>query len=235
MATNYNPRIVTDGLVLCLDAGNTKSYPGSGTTWTDLSGQGNNGTLTNMDGSNYSDGALSFDGSNEYVNLTESLIGSNQIQTVTSSYTLEAWINVRSSSGTTSGAASIIGNSGNYGVGMQVGVSNGNPRMNYGFRFTNNFYGSQFSYDTWTHICLSRIHGQSVKAYLNGNLDASFTSTELSVPSEQTYNNMRIGNSSPRITGYYDGYISNIRVYNKGLTDAEVQQNFNALRGRFGI
>jgi len=98
MAVGYNPRIVTDGLVLCLDAGNTKSYPGSGTTWNDLSGQGNNGTLTNMDGSNYSDGALSFDGSNEYVNLTESLIGSNQIQTVTSSYTLEAWINVRSSS-----------------------------------------------------------------------------------------------------------------------------------------
>jgi len=235
MAVGYNPRIVTDGLVLCLDAGNTKSYPGSGTTWNDLSGQGNNGTLTNMDGSNYSDGALSFDGSNEYVNLTESLIGSNQIQTVTSSYTLEAWINVRSSSGTDSDAASIIGNASNYGVGMQVGVSNGNPRMNYGFRFTNNFYGSEFSPMILGHICLSRIHGQSVKAYLNGNLDVSFTSDQLSVPSGQTYNNMRIGNSNPRITGYYDGYISNIRVYNKGLTDAEVQQNFNALRGRFGI
>jgi hypothetical protein len=45
MAISYNPRIVTDGLVLALDAGNPKSYPGSGTTWTDLSGNGNNGTL----------------------------------------------------------------------------------------------------------------------------------------------------------------------------------------------
>ena len=235
MAASSGPDVIDTGLVLALDAADRNSYPGSGTTWTDLSGNGNNGTLTNMDGSNYSDGALSFDGSNEYVNLTESLIGSNQIQTVTSSYTLEAWINVRSSSGTDSDAASIIGNASNYGVGMQVGVSNGNPRMNYGFRFTNNFYGSEFSYDTWTHICLSRIHDQSVKAYLNGNLDVSFTSDQLSVPSEQTYNNMRIGNSSPRISGYYDGYISNIRVYNKGLTDAEIQQNFNALRGRFSI
>ena len=52
MGIAYNPRIVTDGLVLALDAGNTKSYPGSGTTWTDLSGQGNNGTLNSVDISN---------------------------------------------------------------------------------------------------------------------------------------------------------------------------------------
>ena len=49
MGVAYNSRIVTDGLVLALDAGNTKSYPGSGTTWTDLSGNGRNGTLTNME------------------------------------------------------------------------------------------------------------------------------------------------------------------------------------------
>ena len=47
MGVDYNPKIVTNGLVLCLDAANVKSYPGSGTTWIDLSGNGNNGTLTN--------------------------------------------------------------------------------------------------------------------------------------------------------------------------------------------
>jgi len=52
MALAHSPRIVTDGLVLCLDAGNAKSYPGSGTTWTDLSGNGNNGTLVNGVGYN---------------------------------------------------------------------------------------------------------------------------------------------------------------------------------------
>jgi hypothetical protein len=230
------PDISESGLVLALDVGNTKSYPGSGTTWTDLSGNGNNGTLVN--GVGYSGnnlGSLSFDGVNDYVDLNKSFISSNEIQTTTSSYTLEAWINVRSSSGTDSNAANIIGNAGNYGVGMQVGVSNGNPRMNYGFRFTNNFYGSEFSYNTWTHICLSRINGQSVKAYLNGNLDVSFSSTELSVPSGQTYENMRIGNGAARVTGFYDGYISGVRVYNRGLTDNEIQQNFIATRSRFSI
>jgi hypothetical protein len=56
MALSHSPSIVTDGLVLCLDAGNPKSYPGSGTTWTDLSGNGNNGTLVN--GVGYSNGAV---------------------------------------------------------------------------------------------------------------------------------------------------------------------------------
>ena len=68
MALAHSPRIVTDGLVLALDAGNAKSYPGSGTAWTDLSGNSNNGTLTN--GSTYSSvdgGAIVFDGSDDYV------------------------------------------------------------------------------------------------------------------------------------------------------------------------
>jgi hypothetical protein len=47
MAYNFSPKIITDGLVLYLDAANTRSYPGSGTVWTDLSRVGNNGTLTN--------------------------------------------------------------------------------------------------------------------------------------------------------------------------------------------
>jgi hypothetical protein len=80
MALSHSPSIVTDGLVLCLDAGNPKSYPGSGTTWTDLSGNGNNGTLVN--GVGYSGdnlGSLSFDGVNDYYNraLTASEIQQN--------------------------------------------------------------------------------------------------------------------------------------------------------------
>ena len=74
MGVAYNSKIVTDGLVLCLDAGNSKSYPGTGTTWTDLSGRGNTGTLTN--GPTYSSangGSIVFDGSNDFVQCTGSL------------------------------------------------------------------------------------------------------------------------------------------------------------------
>ena len=67
MTVAYNPRIVTDGLVLALDAGNIKSYPGNGVTLTDLSGKGNNGTLIN--GPTYSNGAINLQGSltNDYI------------------------------------------------------------------------------------------------------------------------------------------------------------------------
>ena len=71
MAIFYNPRTITDGLVLCLDAANRKSYPGSGTTWTDLSGRGNTGTLTN--GPTYSSangGSIVFDGTDDIVNTS---------------------------------------------------------------------------------------------------------------------------------------------------------------------
>ena len=74
MAISYNPSSVTSGLVLCLDAGNTKSYPGSGTTWTDLSGNGNTGTLTN--GPTYSSangGSFVFDGTDDYASISGSI------------------------------------------------------------------------------------------------------------------------------------------------------------------
>ena len=72
MGLTHSPRIVTDGLVLCLDAANSRSYPKTGTTWTDLKG-GNNGTLNNMDASNFSTdngGTLTFDGTNEAVRFS---------------------------------------------------------------------------------------------------------------------------------------------------------------------
>ena len=68
MGLTHSPRIVTDGLVLCLDAANAQSYPGTGTTWTDRSTSGNNETLTNgptFDSANR--GAIVFDGSNDRV------------------------------------------------------------------------------------------------------------------------------------------------------------------------
>ena len=71
MSLFHSPSLVTSGLVLCLDAGNPKSYPGSGTTWTDLSGRGNHGTLVNGPTFNSANGgSIVFDGSNDYVELT---------------------------------------------------------------------------------------------------------------------------------------------------------------------
>ena len=238
MGVSAGPNIVDDGLLLVLDAGNTASHSGSGTTWNDISGRGNTLTATSSPTfSSSNGGAIEFDGTDDLYTIDNTFIGSDQIATTEANgnYTLEAWINVHTSQGTTTNADSIIGSTTTYGVGMQVGKSNGNPRMNYGARFTSNFYGSEFSYNTWTHVCLSRIGGTSVRSYLNGNFDTSIGSQHLEIPDGQTIGNMTIGNSSSRITGFYDGLIACIRIYNIGLSDAQVKQNFNALRGRFGL
>ena len=226
------PKIITDGLILCLDAANDKSYPGSGANWNDLCGIQNGSMVNSPVFSQNGGGSIEFNGSNQYVDMNKNYIGSSEIQTTTSNYTLEAWINVRTSQGTNLDADSIIGNNSSYGVGMQVGISGGKPIINYGARSTNNFFGSVFEYNTWTHVALSRIHGASCKSYLNGQPDTSIASTELSVLST-SWGNMTIGNSSPRITGYYDGYISVIRIYNKGLTDQEMLQNYITIKGRY--
>ena len=68
MATRYSPAIVTSGLVLCLDAANPRSYSGTGTTWTDLSGNGYNGTLVNSP--TFSQGVFTFNGSTNYINVS---------------------------------------------------------------------------------------------------------------------------------------------------------------------
>ena len=75
MALSHSPKIVTDGLVLCLDAGDRKSYSGSGTTWTDRSGEGNNGTLVNgptFDSGN--GGSIYFDGGNDDCDIESSAV-----------------------------------------------------------------------------------------------------------------------------------------------------------------
>ena len=90
MGLAHSPRIVTEGLVLALDAGNTKSYPGSGTTWTDLSGKGNNGSLTSMNGNNYNSangGYLDFDGSIDQINCGSS----DDFAFGTGDFTIEFW------------------------------------------------------------------------------------------------------------------------------------------------
>ena len=102
MSTRYNARIVSDKLMLHLDAANTKSYIGSGTSWVDISGKGNNGTLTN--GPTFSSdnlGSIVFDGSNDHVILNSSFQVSTSV-----TYSFEAWIYKTAT--TTNNAAMLI-------------------------------------------------------------------------------------------------------------------------------
>ena len=227
MTRTHSPRIVTDGLVLALDAGNTKSYPGSGTSWSDISGQGNNGTLTN--GPTYSSdngGSIVFDGTNDYIDVsgTESFNAPLSIN-----FTLSIWM-YPTKTGNWQGVFTK-----NRSTGTQVGLflSSSNEFV-FGFSGSGgNLIGSSFSTNTWYHVVLVQAANTSRKIYINGSLDVTKTSTFGTTSSgSETF---RLGQASG-VNEYFGGRISNASIYNnKALTASEVKQNYNAFRGRFGI
>jgi len=237
MGVTYNPRIVTDGLVLALDAGNTKSYSGSGTTWTDLSGQGNNGTLAN--GPTYSSsngGSIVLDGTNDYVQILNSN-GFGEVST-TPTISLELWANITRKSGGGQQYQQLAGfrNDGVFSFFFLLLDSSGaSVNTEARIQTTSGTWDINVPYlsyfNTWTHITFTA-NVNRTDLYFNGNLIGSNTAVSGSFGS--TSGNFRIGTS---LSGAYPtlGNISSVKVYNRALTASEIQQNFNALRGRFGI
>jgi hypothetical protein len=216
------PDIVESGLVLSLDAGNTKSYTGSGTTWTDLSGRGNNGTLTNGVGYNSSNlGSLSFDGVDDFISTTYS------VGTI-SQHTISCWINK-----TNSQYSFILASSASLFYGFEI-----YPSVIY-TNITNNNYG-QVSYNlngyqniAFTYDGSQTGNSNRLKVYLNGILQTlSFTGT---IPSSvSNIPAIDIGKRS-WTTRYSEGSIAQVSIYNRALSASEIQQNFNATRSRYGI
>ena len=237
MAIHYNSKISTDGLVLCLDAANSKSYPGSGTTWTDLSGNGNNGTLVNGVGYNSGNGgSLVFDGVNDYGVLSNT----SSLRPGAGDFTIEAWIYKTGTSGGNVGdVATIYGTawSGFSAAGAWILYANENS----GTKITFAIWSSLIVTSTttiltnqWYHIVVSRI-GTTVRLYINNVLESTGTS---SANANNSAYNIYVGLYYDPFgyVGYFNGRIPIVRLYNgKGLTAAEVSQNFNALRSRFGI
>jgi hypothetical protein len=225
--------IVRSGLVNYLDAGIVGSYPGSGTTWTDITGN-YNGTLTNGPTFNTGGGGyIQFDGTNDYVNLgNQSALGFTN-----GNFTIDAWIYIPSS--WTSGAQypNLISKgaaagwdtngwslfvfrawSGPYawGCGMRNGATNSITAR-----------GSCPS-NTYLHV-VATANGSTVSLYENGSfygnnsqaVNPASNSTELWIGGESNYGI------------YFPGRVGSVRLYNRALSAAEVIQNYNATRQRF--
>jgi hypothetical protein len=239
IATN---KVVQSGLVLNLDAGASTSYPGSGTTWTDLSGSGNNGTLTN--GPTYSSangGSIVFDGTNDYISLPNAgirnLLSTNCTISVICSYSTKVGLVF----------PTLIGslNFGGNWVGWRLVFSASNRTLD----FTNasgvnggNQSGIGFNYifpdniNQFTHISCTWIASTGAKStYVNGVLTNSISSSTYGF-GENTAEGVRIASlSNGQGDNFFSGRVANTLLYNRALTAAEISQNFNALRGRFGI
>ena len=242
--------VVQDGLVLNFDAGASTSYPGSGTSWTDLSGNGNNGTLVNGVGfdSDYG-GSLSFDGSNQYISL-----GGAPESLKLTDFSLYCWFQWKTGGSTTSTGSGGVTFYPIITKGRGENGSEGNNKdMNYGFGIdTSSNIAADFEdfdtggnhpitgtttilKDTWYNVTVT-YDGISWKIYINGNLSDSLTVNE--TPRYDSIQHNAIGTamlSTGSPEGYFSGKIAISSIYNKALTASEVSQNFNALRSRFGI
>ena len=229
MATQYaNGKIVTNGLVLCLNAADKNSYPGSGTTWTDVSGNGNTGILTN--GPTFDSGSGSsivFDGVDDYVT------GSNSSNFAfgTGDFTVSYWMYVNAFSGTgTPTFVDLRNNPTGTGPGYSDYIDTNKFKL-----YINNttVYTSTGSIatGTWYNISATR-QSTTISVYFNGVLDGtSSNSTNL------TENGFRLArNINSSGTSYLNGRMASVLIYKgKALSSSEILQNYNAQKSRFNL
>ena len=209
MAVGYNPRAVTDGLVLSLDAGNPKNYNvGISTNWTDKVG-GNNGTL--VGGMNHNDGPfvgagyVEFDGTDDHLSISDS----DDLDLSTGDFTIEFWVYAHS----LTNVDGIIGkrSSSNFNSNSwRIAYGSGNSSINLAHTSSNSVsvsYAPAPSLNTWTHYAFARESG-TMRAFKNGvkETDVSSYTHDFS----NTYSLLIAANASSSYT--WDGYISNVRV-----------------------
>jgi hypothetical protein len=216
MGLAHSPRIVMDGLVLTLDAGNTKSYPGSGATWTDIGGSQSNGTLVNGVGyDSGSGGSLTFNGSNQRVSTNYKPSGER-------SY----FIWVKFSSLTHSSGYQLTGTQ-EFNAFTYIGIENGGEVYYYAGANTGGNIGNPVTVNTWVNLGFvlnadgSRIvYKNGVNIHSNtGGLGGTAT-LEFSVGCiNQNY--------------FITGNISQVSIYNRALSATEITQNYNALKSRY--
>jgi hypothetical protein len=230
MAANYNPKIVTDGLVLCLDAGNAKSYPGTGTTWNDISRNGNTGTLTN--GPTYGSdngGSLIFDGSNDFVEVSPTKLN----ESIVNSISIECWVYPKTTSyqligggqdntGSRYTAAFNINSDGANIYGFDLEATSGQVRLTSS--------SNTLEVNKWKHLT-GTYDGSTASFYINGTLIDSDNGTSGNIIN---FDNFILGKDIAT-SRHLNGNIACFKVYNRALSASEIEQNFNALRGRFGI
>jgi hypothetical protein len=220
-----DPALVTSGLVLDLDASNASSYPGSGTTWTDLSGNSNTGTLTN--GPTFSSangGSIVFDGTNDYVSSFPTQISG------VGSKTVSAWIKINKTSRVgLAGTRSAVGTDG------WVFTVN---RTTYGNLTYFHTGGSELQVaagiitNTWYNVCVTyNLASTTVILYLNGAQIGS-PSTSFTAITPSSFNGV-VGDE--HLSTPFGGNIAQTLIYNRALSASEVLQNYNVTKTRFGL
>ena len=238
MAFHYSPKIVTDGLIFAVDAANKKSYPGSGITITDIGGNENTGTLTNGPTFDSGDGgSIVFDDTNDYITFGNTSTLNFEWN---DPHSIEVWLKRSNAS-----HSYIVGkneSSGNYrgteftfsGVNLiQYVIRNSNTTGTRIFsRSTNTYNDGEWHQFVVTYDGSGTAGGigiyvdtiSDVNVVNTGNITGGITSTANAV----------IG-ARNGVANYFGGNIASVKYYNKVLTSAEILQNYNTTKGRFGL
>ena len=231
MGVTYNNRIVTDGLVLCLDAASKRSYPGTGTTWSDLAGA-NNGTLTN--GPTFSSdngGSLVFDGTDDYINI------GSMITNISNTFTVEVYLR-RTGDGTNWPRIFLNGQ-----VNTSITITQYNNTTGVLFRIKPTSGGYiEYNLPTgtmvnnqWLSLSFS-YEGSIMRAFIDGvEYGAGYSvSKTISTPTSENPYIGGDGNSTgdPSVSSF-EGNISNLRAYNRALTADEIRRNYLSTKERY--
>ena len=229
---------VTDNLVIHFDAGRASSYAGSGTTWNDVSSSGANATLSSALAANYSSSAGGYfeytQDITEYATFPLGAAGAFG----TGDYTIEIWANIKHHTGApylldfrnttqTDGPRIYIHGSQNR-MGWHTGDTNlfwnlsGNPQHTVG------------SFEGWRQYVIRRI-GSVTQLWMNNAMEASGTNTD-NMSTSFTESQIGIERDKDNVNTCFQGYLSILRIYKgKGLTDSEIETNFNADKDRYGL
>lgn len=226
MSVYASPYTVTDAdLVLCLDAANQKSYPGSGTTWSDLSARRHSGTLTS--GSTISNGAAIFDGINDHVSFANP--GAITSSLTLNNVSMEVWF--MQTTAASSQCIFFIGNPGASGFGFYMGpCASESNRLGL-------VHGGIICYrvsylgivaNRWYHAVYVKGSSTDNYLYLNGSLVNTGTG-DFTTPATSVFMGLS-GTIEP-----FTGRIAIAKLYKKALSANEVLQNYNATKTRFGL
>jgi len=224
-----------------LDAGSTSSYDGTGTTWTDLSGNGNSGTLINSVAySTANNGTFRFDAVDDHVTVPNNLTYNN-----TYGFSFSVWVMPFTSG---EGSVSSTGDGAN---GRILDKTNGttttasgfwlrmNAAQDVSFQINNSggvaTTGSRVPYGLWTHIIVTVSSAGAVNVYINGNTTPVVSGTTQAPSFITTGNFLTIGNRSGTQDSTFDGNISAVKFYTKALTATEITGEYNALSSRYTI
>jgi hypothetical protein len=238
MAFSYSPRIISEDLVLYLDAANPYSYVSGSTVWNDLSRSQTSGSLIN--GPTFSSdngGSIIFDGTNDYIRVPNS----TTIKP-TNAITLSSWVKYTTLGSYSKTFSLDYRTDGTWAppyLAYELSLYSTTGRPYFSVTTSGTLKSLQFdtsiNINTWYNI-VGTYNGSVLNSYLNGVKNTSSTAATGLIDYGNSLD-LAIGQDSPynSVGEYFRGTMGNVSIYNRALTQDEILQNYNALKGRFGL